>query len=83
MKNDKVKLVAKAKLRYASRSMVAGDEFEATARDARILQAMRKAGPPKALEQAAKRTYKRRDLEAEPTKDVQTKPLPYTDASDE
>lgn len=83
MKNDLVKLVATGKLKYGKRHLVAGDEFEAKPRDAKLLQALGKAGPPKALTEATKRTYKRRDMVAEGTKDVQTKPLPYTDTTDE
>lgn len=65
MNNDKVQLVARKKLRYAKRSLVPGDAFEAKPRDARLLIAMGQAAPPPKLVKATKRTYKTRDLEAE------------------
>lgn len=39
----RLKLIAKKSLRYAGKSFVPGDEFEASAKDARILKAIRKA----------------------------------------
>lgn len=38
-----MKLIAKKPLRYAGRSLVSGDEFEALAKDARLLKAIGKA----------------------------------------
>lgn len=40
-----MKLIATKNYSYNKRSMVAGDEFEASARDARILQAVGRAKP--------------------------------------
>lgn len=39
----RLKLIAKKPLRYAGRSLVAGDEFEASRMDARLLKAIGKA----------------------------------------
>lgn len=38
-----MKIVAKKALRYAGRSLVPGDEFEASSKDARLLKAIGKA----------------------------------------
>lgn len=57
------KLIANKGLRYATRRMVAGDEFEANNRDARLLVAIGKArlvravaAPPPAVARKAKKT---------------------------
>lgn len=39
----RLKLVALKPLRYAGKSLLSGDEFEASAKDARLLKAIRKA----------------------------------------
>ena len=41
-----MKLVCKKPMRYATRSLKAGDDFEATAQDARILLAIGRASMP-------------------------------------
>ncbi|EHM01148.1 hypothetical protein HMPREF9946_02223 [Acetobacteraceae bacterium AT-5844] len=43
----KISLVATKAFRFGGRALVAGDEFEASARDARLLKAVGKAGDPK------------------------------------
>lgn len=73
------RLIANAALRYASRDLTAGEEFEASDKDAFVLtntgKAKAKAKPeakpetkPEAVEDAqppAKRRYNRRDMRAE------------------
>ncbi len=39
-----MKLIALKPMRYASRALVAGDEFEASERDGRLLKRIKKAG---------------------------------------
>src|SRR5690606_20235274 len=39
----RLKLIAKKGFRYAGRSLVPGDEFEASAKDARLLKAIKRA----------------------------------------
>lgn len=70
-----MRLTAKKELRYAGRQVLAGKEFEATEKDAKILIAinraclavdpMPEAEPEQKEEAPIKRTYKRRDMTAE------------------
>jgi hypothetical protein len=68
-----LKLIAKKSLRYAGRSLVAGDDFEASAKYARLLKAIGKAGdappvepaPEAPAEPKPRKGYKRRDMTAE------------------
>ncbi len=70
-----MRLTAKKELRYAGRQVLAGKEFEATEKDAKILIAinraclavdqMPEAEPEQKEEAPKKRTYKRRDMTAE------------------
>lgn len=48
----RLKLIAQKALRYAGRSLVAGDEFEASVKDARLLKAIRKAVDAPVAEQS-------------------------------
>jgi len=62
-----MKMIATKTLRYGTRSLRAGDEFEASPRDARVLQAIGKAGlplPPPAPAPAKPRPARARLLEA-------------------
>lgn len=74
-----VKLVASSALRYASKQLQAGEEFEASESDARVLRGASKAtdapapcdvaeGTPEAQPRKP-RSYKRRDMFAERSKD--------------
>lgn len=72
-----MRLTAKKELRYAGRQVLAGKEFEATEKDAKILIAINRAclavdpmpepepEPEQKEEAPKKRTYKRRDMKAE------------------
>jgi len=60
---EKVPLVASLPFTYAGRSLKPGDRFEASAYDARILKAIKKAQD--APQPETKREYKRRDMKAE------------------
>lgn len=59
-----MKLIATKNYSYNKRSMVVGDEFEASARDARILQAVGRAKPAPAAE------------EPDPVEESETEPTP-------
>jgi hypothetical protein len=48
----KVKMIATGLSRYGTRRLMAGDEFEATAKDAKLLKAIRKADYSKATAKA-------------------------------
>jgi hypothetical protein len=60
-------LIAKNRLDYAGKTRLAGERFEATAGDARILTVTGLAtlAEPEAQAPAARRRYKRRDMQAE------------------
>ncbi|MBK3872143.1 hypothetical protein GFL01_10150 [Pseudomonas stutzeri] len=68
-------MTAKKELRYAGRQVLAGKEFEATEKDAKILIAINRASwavdpvpepqPEQKEEAPKKRAYKRRDMTAE------------------
>lgn len=69
-----MRLTAKRELRYAGRQVRAGEEFEASEKDAKILmvinRAERAADPlpepePRDEDAPKKRAYKRRDMTAE------------------
>ncbi|MGK8471198.1 hypothetical protein ACRS34_09655 [Stutzerimonas stutzeri] len=70
-----MRLTAKKELRYAGRQVLAGKEFEATEKDAKILIAINRASlavdpmpepqPEQKEEAPKKRAYKRRDMTAE------------------
>jgi hypothetical protein len=57
----RVRLVATARQKYDGRSLVSGDEFEATAQDAEDLIALHMARPA----ESEPRIYRRRDMRAE------------------
>lgn len=66
---DQTKMIALKPMRYATRHLVADDAFEASARDARTLNAIRKARyltPEElaALEKREERDQKKEDLKA-------------------
>lgn len=56
-----MRLIAKKELRYAGRDLKEGDEFEASARDGKILKAIRKAEeiPTAASDESAPRAKRR------------------------
>lgn len=74
-----MKMVALKEFRYAGKQLLAGDPFEASDRDVRLLRAIKNAklaegvddpdaggkGQQKGPGGPAKRTYKRRDMKAE------------------
>lgn len=60
-----VRLIAKSDLRYASRQLKAGEAFEATESDARVLRAANKADDATPVEEQParkQRSYRRRDM---------------------
>lgn len=67
-----MKLVALKPMRYASRALVAGDEFEASEKDGILLKRIKRAGDPPAAKPAPATPrvagaprYSRRDMRAE------------------
>lgn len=75
-----MKLIALKELRYAGRQLAAGEEFDASDRDGRLLTLIGKAevaesaigesepeevAPTTEQEQPKRRTYRRRDMRAE------------------
>ncbi|MDD2133354.1 hypothetical protein [Pseudomonas kurunegalensis] len=74
-----MKMVALKEFRYGGKQLLAGDPFEASARDVRLLRAIKNAKPAEGVDDPdadgegrqkgpggpAKRNYKRRDMKAE------------------
>ncbi len=58
---SKIGLIATKEMRYGARSLTAGDDFEASPRDARILKAIGKAAPKPEADPAGQREAERLD----------------------